>query len=203
MADERTVAPSAARQRRAWRAGRRPRSRWLLSAAACGLLAAGLSAGVEAGPGVSPGAVMPARWLHEVAVWLALGWLLGLALALGVGLSTGQVGPVAGGRERLDAPAPRPPVLLGLLIVLGLGLGLGAELVGVVAGAARAVDASEAGLVALWRGWAAQGLAVLGLGLGLAGLFELVLERRAHRFSLWQTPQQARDEARASGRARR
>jgi hypothetical protein len=66
-----------------------------------------------------------------------------------------------------------------MLLVPGLALLL---MAGVCAGAARAVDASEAGLLALWWGW------LLRLLVGVGGLLVLAggLDRALARRRLWQ-----------------
>ncbi|MBA3548463.1 MAG: hypothetical protein H0T76_18430 [Nannocystis sp.] len=51
-------------------------------------------------------------------------------------------------------------------------------LAGVCAGAARAVDASEAGLLALWWGWLLRLLVAVGVLLVLAGGLDRALARR-------------------------
>ena len=65
-------------------------------------------------------------------------------------------------------------------------------LASVCAGAARAVDASEAGLLALWWAWTQRLLFGGGCVLVLVGVFDRALAR--HR--LWQSLHQSADEQR-------
>ncbi|MCX4241310.1 hypothetical protein [Paraliomyxa miuraensis] len=205
MADDRTLAPGPARWRRAWAAGLRPRAQWLWPAAAGLLLAAGLDGVHEAGPSslgldVRPGAIAPTAWLEAAAGWLAgcLG-LAGLLVVLVTALARrlGWVSTVA--RRRLGATPRRPSSIARLLLVGVVGVGLVLALAGVVAGSARAIDASEASLGALWLGWARRGTVTVALVLLGGAVVELWLDRRERAASLRQTPQQRRDEARMAG----
>lgn len=203
MVDDRPIAPSPSRWRRAWQAGLRPQTRWLWPAAACAGLAAGLDRGSIWWPSVldvRPGSLTPDAWLEQGAGLLGAGWGLAGALVLGLALITRRLGGISGvARRRLRAAPSSPIGLRALGLALAIGLGMALALRGVLAGAARAVDAPEAGLVALWRGWAGQGLVAIAVGLGLAALGELVLDRSDRRARLAQSRQQARDDARASG----
>ncbi|MEM9461814.1 MAG: hypothetical protein AAGF11_47085 [Myxococcota bacterium] len=203
MADDRPIAPSPSRWRRAWQAGLRPKTRWLWPAVACGVLAAGLDRGSRQGSwglDVRPGSLTPDAWLEQGAGLLGVGWGLAGALVLALAWLTGRLGGISGGaRRRLRAAPSSSMGLRALGFAVASGLGITLALRGVLAGAARAVDASEAGLVALWTSWAGQGLVVVALGLGLVALGELVLDRSDRRERLAQSRQQARDDARASG----
>lgn len=205
MSDDRTLAPSAARQRRAWRAGLRPSSRALLPAAACGLLALALDGTTgEVGTWVQPGAVSSESWLGAVARVLGIGWLVAAAVVLGLAALTRRLGVVAASDRRRLRPAPARP--LGLLrIALGLGLGAVtlAAVSGVLAGAARGVDASEASLGTLWLGWATTLAITMAAVLGLGALVELVVDRHERVGRLFLDHAGARELARdAGGRAR-
>lgn len=207
MSDERTVAPSPARWSRAWDAGMRPWSGWLWPAVVCGLLALAIDrlrheedAWLELGTVLRPGSLEPEVWLGVVVT--ALGGVLAVVggASLVLALVSQRLGWVSTDeRERL-LPAPaRPVVLARVVLCLAVGLGLALALAGVLAGSARAVDASEASLVSLWLEWAQRAFAVLALALGVGAIVDLLLDRRDREQQLWQTPQAARDEARAAG----
>ena len=143
------------------------------------------------------------RWggTAMLAAWRRL-WMNGLAgapdvdglggafvwLLAGVGLVVVVVASVNGGLGWVD-PARGRGLAVGtqrsglrgglMLLVPWLALLL---LAGVCAGAARAVDASEAGLLALWWGW------LLRLLVGVGGLLVLAggLDRALAKRRLWQ-----------------
>jgi hypothetical protein len=203
MADDRTIAPGPSRWHRAWQAGLRPWSAWLLPATACGLLALAID-GAGARPAAwldpRPGAVTPAAWLDVlveslVALLAAVG-----VVVVGLAVLSGRLGVISTlEQQRLKAAPARPSVLARLLLCVAVGVGVVLALEGVLAGAARGVDASEAGLRTLWLHWAGRAAAALSLGLGLGAAVELWLDRRDRDAQLWQSPEQARDEARAAG----
>lgn len=203
MPDDRTLAPSAFRWSRAWRAGLRPWSGWLWPAAACGLLAVAIDPLRETGaPGLdaTPGAVTPEAFLGTIAAML--GGLLVLAgfVAVALALASQRLGWISALEQRRLQPAPSDPAaIVRLVLAAVLGVGLVMTLAGVLAGAARSVDASEAGLTLLWLAWAERAATVLAVALGLAAAVELLLDHRERGRRLWQTPQQALDEARAAG----
>jgi len=203
MADDRSIAPDPARWRRAWQAGVRPQSRWLWPAVAMAGLAAWLQAGVSERPGwidVRPGALPPADAWARLTHGLTMGWLVAGAGVLGVAILGGRLGPVSAvARRRLGAAPASSSVVLRLGLVALAGAVVFALLRGGLAGAARGVDASAAGLVALWWGWAARGSTALAIALGLAALGELLVDRHERSTRLRRTPQQVRDQARASG----
>lgn len=197
MAEEGTLAPDSHRLARAHRAGLRPTSPWLWPAAACLGLALMLH-----GSGAARFEVWRAAWTAGIAAGDAaplggamigglaalLGWAAALALVV-AGLS-GTLGRVDR-RARLRAEL-RPSVVRGLLalalpavaVVLGLG---------VIAGAARAVDASPAGLQALWLAWLRNML----LGTGGVMLVAGVIDRTLARRRLWRALHRTIAEARA------
>lgn len=206
MSDERTVAPSPARWSRAWDAGMRPWSGWLWPAVACGLLALAidrLSHGdpwLELGALLRPGGVGVEAWLATVVTALASVLAVAGGASLVLALVSQRLGGVSSDeRERLSPAPARPVVLARAVLCFVVGLGLALALTGVLAGSARAVDASEAGLTLLWLGWAQRALALLALALGVGALVDLLLDRRDREQRLWQTPQAAREEARAAG----
>lgn len=207
VADDRTLAPSPSRQRRAWRAGLRPRSQWLLPAAACGLLVLALegrSGSTDAiATALLPGSITAAAWLDTVVGWLLVGWAIAALLVLGVAVLGRRLGSVSSTeRRRLRAASSRPAWLGRAAISLALGAGSMLALRGVLAGAARGVDATEASLTALWLGWASRVGAVLAVALALAALLELLLDGSERRDRLRLSPEQARQLARDGGRSR-
>ena len=147
-----------------------------------------------------PGAVAPEAFVDSLVAWL-VGVLAVVGLAMvGLALVSQRLGWVSTLEHQRLLPAPaRPAVLARLVLCLAVGAGLVLALVGVLAGAARAVDASEAGLAMLWLEWAERACVVLAGGLLLGAVVELLLDRRDREAQLWQTPQAARDEARAAG----
>ncbi len=207
MADDRTIAPGPGRLRRAWVAGLRPRASWLPVAAAAGLLAVALqdlAARPSAVFDVRPLTTDSSTWLTTVAGAVVALWIVAAAVVMAVAVLTRQLGGIST-RERaqLGLEPARPVAWPRVLLSLALGLGLTMAMVGVLAGAARSVDASQAGLIALWLGWAVQAATAIAVGLGTAGLIELLLDRHDRHGRLFQTRQQVRDQARARGGAAR
>ncbi len=113
----------------------------------------------------------------------ALGWsLVGVVgLVLAVASVNGGLGWVDRALGRELAVGAQRSALRGGLMLLVPWLAL-LVLAGVCAGAARAVDASEAGLMALWWGWTLRLLVGVGGLLVLAGGLDRALARRR----LWQ-----------------
>ncbi len=204
MPDDRTIAPGPSRWRRAWAAGLRPRSAWLVPAVACGVLAMLVdelgSSGTAAWIDLRPGALAPELWLSTVTGLLALVLVAAGVLVVMVALASRQLGFVSAIEEqRLRAAPPRAAILMRLLLCVAVGVGVVLALDGGIAGSARSVDASEAGLRVLWIAWLGRAAAALSLGLGLGALVELWLDGRERGARLWQSHAQARDEARAAG----
>lgn len=207
MSDERTFAPSPLRWRRAWAAGLRPRARWLWPAVAFGgltilldELGAGRSGTIPAELDLRPGQVAPQAWLETAVGWLAAGFCTAGLVVVAVAVLSRRLGLVSTlEQRRLGAAPDRPGALVRLGLVAVVLVGLALALVGVVAGAARSVDASEAGLVALWLGWAQRGSAALALGLGAGAAVELWLDHRERGLRLRQSPQQLRAQRREGG----
>ena len=202
MSDERTIAPSPGRLRRAWRAGQRPWSPWVFPAVGLAVLSIAfdrMRSADELVLDVRPGALEPAGWLAEVSGWLGAGWLLaGLGL-VAMGLLLRRVGAVSTrDAQGLGAAAVAPGFWLRLIVVALVLIGLGSAFDGVMAGAARGVDASTAGLSALWIGWAMKLCAGLALALGLAAGVDLLLDQRDRWTRLFQTQEQRRAHARAT-----
>lgn len=212
MPDDRTVMPNPARLRRGWRAGLRGQSRWLDTAA--GLAAVGLVLGaipwsMASGFGarwraaVADPALAPAL-LREVAVaGLALAAALSAAFLLGrvfSALFAGRLGLVERGLlERLGAArSTQGSMALALLGVLATMTALLAVR-GVLAGAARSVDATAAGVLALWTSWPQRTWAIGLVVLAAVGWLELVLSHRRIGARLAQTSEQARADRRNRG----
>jgi hypothetical protein len=203
MADDRTLAPSPARWTQAWRAGLRPWSGWLWPAAACGVVAVVIDGTRDGGlPWLepTPGSVAPAAFVRTIAAALALLFAVAGSVAVALAIASQRLGWISSlAQRRLQAAPSAPAILVRLLLCALLGTGVVMALVGVLAGAARAVGASEAGLTLLWLLWAERVATVLAIAFGLAAAAELLLDRRERGRRLWQTPQQALDEARAAG----
>lgn len=203
MVDDRSLPPSPARVRRAWRAGLRPRSRWPWLAAAGGLVAVAIDAWPVATGGWSgpvPGAVEPSAWLGTAAAGLGAVLLAAGLGRVGLGAALRQLGWIsAAERRRLHARPAAPSMLARLGLASAAALGLGLALAGVLAGAARSVDASEAGLRALWLGWAVEVVVALAVVAGLVGAAELLIDRHERGWRLRQTPRQVAAEAQTAG----
>ena len=212
MSGERTIQPNPARLRRGWRAGVRGRSVWLDTAA--GLAAIGLVLGAipwsmasgfghrwqaaVADPGHADALIAEAVW-GALALGAAVATAYGLARVLSAAFA-GRVGPVdRGGLARLGvAPSRRGTASLALLSVMAVvSMLLGVH--GVLAAAARSVDASAAGTVELWSLWPQRTWAACLVVLGVVGWVELVISHRRNQHRLAQTPAQARDDLRARG----
>lgn len=184
MADDGTIAPDPRRLARAHRAGLRPTSPWLLKGALCLALAAGLrwsgSAVWGAWQGAWAGGLAPRAVGAEL---VAFGWALVRALggvaalvvvAMWLGGRLGWVDRDAG--RGLGVGSQRSWLRGALALVVPV---LAAAVVsGVCAGAARSVDASEAGLLALWWAWLLRVLLGVGSLLVVAGLIDRGLARR-------------------------
>lgn len=185
MPDDGSIAPDPRRLARAHRAGLRPASPLLLTGALCLAAAAALGWG---GPALLD--AWRRSWAVGVVDASAMAGLVGMFgwLFAGVAGLVVVVASVNGGLGRVDRGVGRGlevgslrSGLRGGLLVLVPGLAL-LLLAGVCAGAARAVDASEAGLLALWWGWSLRLLTGVGVLLLLAGGVDRALARRR----LWQ-----------------
>src|SRR5688572_10850366 len=142
MADDRTLAPSPARLQRAWRAGMRPRARWLGTAAMLASVAMIASAWHP-----SPDADLLHSWSRALAArgapplsivvdsLIAAGWLAlaftGVAVGarLAIDLLTGALGPVdASLRPSLRAMSSRayavPLCVVAVVVVVGVAFEL-------------------------------------------------------------------------------
>lgn len=202
MADDGSLAPDAQRLARAHRAGHRPWSPWALPGALCLWLAltihvAGAArlttwreawiAGMSAGESIGWETIQAA--LGELLAWAG-------ALTLGLAVMTGMFGGVdRRARERL-AIGPLRSVARGVLalVVPAVAVWL---VIGVCAGAARAVDASPAGLQGLWTAWLRNLLLGTGGLLLAAGWIDRALARRRLWRALHRTIAEARAEAKA------
>lgn len=185
MADG-SIAPDPRRLARAHRAGLRPASPLLLTGALCLALAAALRWGgpalLDAWRGLWADGLVGESSVGP-GLFAALGWLFaGVAgLVVLVASVNGGLGWVDRGAARGLAVGSQRSRLRGVVLLLVPGLAL-LLLAGVCAGAARAVDASESGLLALWWGWLLRLLAGVGGLLVLAGGLDRALARRR----LWQ-----------------
>jgi hypothetical protein len=214
VADDRTLAPSPARLQRAWRAGLRPRSRWLSTAlvlAVVAMVASAWQPSTDADLVQGWSRALAARGappMHVVADTLvAAGWIalafVGLAVGarVAIDLVTGGLGPIdASLRGSLRAQSSRASALPLAVIAAIVVFGVAAELTPVVAGAARAVDAPAPALAPLLRAWMVDVSAIGAVVLGLAGLIELAIDRRRRDRSLYQSFAQAREDRQERGR---
>lgn len=196
--------PSRKRVRAARALGVRPRSGLLMLAAVASLLVALLELRPHA-----------ERWLSDQ---LALAFTRGLALdsasstaSLGVVLLAllGAASMIAVGvrsharaHEAIHIP-PRAEQLSGWITVTLVGLAVVSIVIasrGALAAAARSVDASPEALAHVWSDWVRRGLLTLAVVAACVGVIERQLSARRLWLALHQTPAQAREEARASGR---
>ena len=114
---------------------------------------------------------------------------------------TGGLGPMdASLRPSLRATPSRTAAVPLAVVAMIVAVGVGVELLPVVAGAARAVDAPRTALAPLLRAWLVYTSAVAAVILGVAGLVELAIDRRRRDRSLWQSYAQAREERHERGR---
>ncbi|MCB9707013.1 MAG: hypothetical protein H6711_34550 [Myxococcales bacterium] len=207
---ERTIAPDDRRLREAAQAGVRRRPRWLARGLLCLALATlldGLGSELREGLGDAlPEALRggdPGALLERAATLsLAIHGVAALAL-VGASALVGGLGPVSSPREPAmialrDRPTPGLWPLAGLLVGIALLLHRG-----VIAGAARAVDAGPAELLSFWSGWLSAGLTIGGGLLIAGGLAELALDERGRRRALRRSPEELRDDARRRGRGPR
>lgn len=185
------VPPGPARARLARAAGLRPRSPWLVPSALClGLaaalptLGASLAAVMRAGlAGQVPDLEVRVFETGSIALVASAGLTVAAVAATG---GLGWVGPARLGRVGKVAGSPG---WLALVVALALVLALR----GVMAGAARAVDASPAGLAALWSAWPRRALAAAGCAGLVAAVVDLLRAQAAIRRALHQTPSEARE----------
>lgn len=216
MSSERTVAPSPARVRRAVLAGFRPSS--ALLPVGLSMLGWALVAHLMIGEPPTSGGLtglasalashrLDAQLLQTIVVG-AVRWG-GVAVVLTVGaeviagwVSGGRLGP----RDRHDIESLGPDRVRGLtafaaLLTAVLVAWTASRLSPALAGAARAPAVSASGLTGLWAAWLVRGPALVGLGLVVVGLVEVVVARRAYVRALYQTVDESRREA-ARGQAR-
>jgi hypothetical protein len=198
-----SVPPGPTRLRGAFRAGLRPRSRWLPVSALCLLLAGAIELG---------GSTF-ARWwstlldprapvgeiVTEAVAWWGILLLGGLGASVLVALASGRVGAVERPQER-DLPGSVElsgwtAGALTALLLAGVAVGLSP-----VAAAARAAAASPTGLELLWASWSVRGLFMASLLLLGAGVVEHLALQRALWRQLHRTPAEARAEAQRAGR---
>lgn len=185
LADDGSIAPDPRRLARAHRAGLRPGSPWLLP----GVLCLGLAGGLRwLGPGLLRG--LRAQWEASVAgvgvEVIGVGVLQGFGVVAVVVVMLaalgGRLGWVDTAAARGLGVGSQRSGLRGVLAVL-VPVVVVLLLASVCAGAARAVDASEAGLLALWWAWTQRLLFGVGALLLAVGVFDRTLAR--HR--LWRS----------------
>jgi hypothetical protein len=196
LADDGSIAPDPRRLARAHLAGLRPVSPFLLPGVLCLALVGGLR-------WLGPGLLRDLRAQWELAIagggfelaGLMPGVLRGFgAVALVVlGMSAlggrlGWVDPSAGRGLGVGSQRSGMRGVLALLVPVVVVL----MLASVCAGAARAVDASEAGLLALWWAWVMRLLFGVGCLLVLVGVFDRTLARQR----LWRALHQSVEEVR-------
>ena len=203
MAEDRPIPPSASRLARAHAAGIRADPRWLSTGIVC-LVLAGALASIDPqalAASLQIGGPQIAGHYDDVAV-LALTrgltlWGTLLAAVLGalllIRLATGSLGAIdSRAAEGLDAaPVAASGAAMAGAAIVGLGV-LVAVVIGVLAAAARGVDASEAGQLQLWSGWAVRLLLAAGATLCPIGLLELSSWRSSRWRALHQSVEQAR-----------
>lgn len=191
LADEGSIAPDPRRLARAHRAGLRPASSFVLP----GVLCLGLAGGLRwLGPGllrdfraaldasVAGGGVEVAG--SVAAVLRGFGTVAVLVLVLAaLGGRLGFVDSAAG--RGLGAGSQRSGLRVALAILVPVVVAL--MVASVCAGAARAVDASETGLLVLWWSWVQRLLFGVGGVLVVAGL----LDRSLARHRLWRSLHQS------------
>ena len=192
MADDGSIAPDPRRLARAQRAGLRPGSPWLTPAAMCLALAAGLR-------WFGPAVLVSWRevWSRGLAGASVVGELVttvmiaAAVVAVLVAVFAGSFGWVdTRAREGLGVGELRSAARGVLASIVPLVVVV--MLAGVCAGAARAVDASEAGLWALWWAWSQRLLVGVGGLLLAAGLVDRAFARRR----LWRALHRSPDELR-------
>ena len=208
MSDDRTLAPSPSRLKRAWRAGLRVQSKWLaiaLRLAVLGIvfsawppapdpeLVAGWAA-AAASPGAPDLAILSDTLLAagRVAITFAV---LAVAVHVVLALLTGSLGPTdARLRERLRAAPSHVYVVPFAVLTAVVGIGYAISVLPVMAGAARAADAPATALAPMFSAWVVHVCVAGAAILALAGLAELALERHRRVRSLYQSFSEAREE---------
>lgn len=185
------VPPGPARVRLARAAGLRPRSPWLVPSALCLALAAALPS-LGAGLARAMRAGLDGRQ-HDLEVMVfetgSIGLVGVVVIAVAVIAASGGLGWVRRVKLGRVGEIAGSPGWLGVLVLLALVLALR----GVVAGAARSVDASPVGLVALWCEWPRRALTAIGCAGLVAAVIELARGRAELRRALRQTPAEARE----------
>lgn len=199
VSDARTIAPDRRRLREADRAGMRRRPRWLTR----GLVT--LAVGALAEPATTrlvdafaAGGDLGALWRLVAPIWLAL-LVAAAAATIAAAAASGTFGGVEARRlERLGAvDEHRTPGLAVVAAIVAVAIFLLDR--GALAGAARAVDASAAGLHLLWIGWFARLLRIGGGLLVAAGFAELILDEIGRRRALYRSMSEVREELRGRG----
>ena len=191
LADEGSIAPDPRRLARAHRAGFRPSSPFVLP----GVLCIGVASGVRwLGPALlrdlrgaleasaAGGGIKSVELLSALLRGFGAVALLVLVLAA-LGGRLGFVDAAAGRGLGVGSQRSGLRVVLGLLVPVVVAV----MVASVCAGAARAVDASETGLLGLWWSWVQRLLFGVGGVLVVAGL----LDRSLARHRLWRSLHQS------------
>lgn len=213
-----STSPSPSRLRRAWQGGARADSAWLAAGIGCVALAGALrwsrpSGIVEHGLVRQLAAALrePDPSLEGASAIVGDVLTAGLGVALGLAIVAIAASVLAAALlGRLGPVRPASARGLGLGVVpqrLRIAVG-GAAFVAVllvfdlqrrIAGAARAADATEDGLGALWFEGGTATLMAAGVAMIAAGALEAWQLRADQRVAAIPTPEQAADEARRSG----
>lgn len=197
MEGDATTPPSRARLALAWRVGLRPWSPRLVPALICLALAAALPRHLDARLATALRATWSGRNEHVLNNMVLSTWSIVVVVVTASTLVAAAVGGglgwVEGGRRRLGRVGPVRPGLASAVVGAAVLVALVLALRGVIAGAARGVDASEAGLTTLWVEWARRALLAAGLVSLAAAVIEVVALRAALRRALYQTRAEARE----------
>lgn len=196
VSGSRTIAPDRRRLREADRAGMRRRPRWLTR----GLVTLALAALLEPTTARLLGALaggheLDALWSDVAPLWITL-LVAAAAAVIGAAALSGTFGGVEPHRlERLGAvDEHRTPGLWIVAAIAAAAIFLVDR--GVLAGAARAVDASATGLLTLWLGWLGRLLRLGGGILVAAGFAELILDEIGRRRALYRSLSEVLEELR-------
>jgi hypothetical protein len=211
-----STSPSPSRLRRAWQGGARAESAWLAAGIGCVTLAGAIrwSRPARLGEHALVGEIAAAIREPDLdQLGVIVGDVVAAALGVAFGLAVVAIAASVLAAAVLGRLGPVRPA-----IARGLGLGVvpqrlriavgGAAFVAVllafdlqrrIAGAARAADATEDGLGALWFDGGTATLMAAGVAMIAAGALEAWQQRADRRVAAIPTPEQTSDEARRSG----
>lgn len=213
-----STSPSPSRLRRAWQGGARVDAAWLAAGIGCVAMAGAIRwsrpAGIAEHTVVRDLAAAlrePDLDLDRAGTIVADVAAAGLAGALGLALVAiaasvlaaavlGRLGPVRPASARglgLGAVPQRLRIAVGGAAFVAVLLAF--DLQRRIAGAARAADATQDGLAALWFDGGTATLMAAGVAMIAAGALEAWQRRADLRTAAIPTPEQAADEARRSG----